>query len=77
LYFVGLLPAVMGAVITFAAVRSLVHPPEYPKILSQLHPDLWWGSSCWLSGWHSRFLTIAIQSASFVSSGFWADDVWI
>jgi len=41
-YFVGLLLAVMGAVITVSAVRSPVHPPEYPKILSHLHPDLWW-----------------------------------
>jgi uncharacterized membrane protein len=42
-YFVGLLLTVMGAVITVSALHSLVRPPAQPKILSHLHPDLWWG----------------------------------
>ena len=42
-YFVGLLLAVMGAVITVSAVYSLVYPPDQPKMFARLHPDLWWG----------------------------------
>jgi hypothetical protein len=42
-YFVGLLLAAMGAIITVSAVHSLVRPPAQPKVLSHLHPDLWWG----------------------------------
>ncbi|MBN1567510.1 MAG: hypothetical protein JXA73_06665 [Acidobacteria bacterium] len=42
-YFVGLLLTVIGAIITASAVYSLFNPPDNPKILSHLHPDLWWG----------------------------------
>ncbi len=42
-YFVGLLLTIMGAIITVSALYSLVRPPEQPKVLSNLHPDLWWG----------------------------------
>jgi hypothetical protein len=42
-YFVGVLLAIMGAIITASALYSLLHPPAQPKILSHLHPDLWWG----------------------------------
>ena len=42
-YFVGLLLAMMGAIITLSGVYSLIVPPAQPKIVSHLHPDLWWG----------------------------------
>jgi len=42
-FFVGLLLAVMGAIVTASAVHSLFSPPAPPKIFSHLHPDLWWG----------------------------------
>lgn len=42
-YFVGLLLTVIGAIITVSAIYSLAHPPAQPKMLSHLHPDLWWG----------------------------------
>ncbi len=42
-FFVGLLLTVMGAIITASAVYSLAHPPEAEKVLSDLHPALWWG----------------------------------
>jgi hypothetical protein len=42
-YFVGLLLTVMGAIIAVSALYSLVHPPAQTKILSHMHPDLWWG----------------------------------
>jgi divalent metal cation (Fe/Co/Zn/Cd) transporter len=42
-YFVGLLLVIMGAVITISGIYSLINPPEQQKVLSELHPDLWWG----------------------------------
>lgn len=42
-YFVGLLLTTMGTIITLSGFYSLVHPPAETKILSRLHPDLWWG----------------------------------
>jgi amino acid transporter len=42
-YFVGLLLMAMGAIISVTALYSLFNPPPQPKILSHLHPDLWWG----------------------------------
>jgi hypothetical protein len=42
-YFVGLLLTIMGILITISAVYSLFNPPPQAKLLSHLHPDLWWG----------------------------------
>ena len=42
-YFVGLLLTTMGAIITISGLYSLLYPPSDFKILSHLHPDLWWG----------------------------------
>jgi hypothetical protein len=42
-YFVGLLLTAMGSIIFVSGLYSLVHPPADTKILSRLHPDLWWG----------------------------------
>ncbi len=42
-YFVGLLLMILGAIITISAVYYLINPPAQSKILSHLHPDLWWG----------------------------------
>ncbi len=42
-YFVGFLLTIMGGIITASGLYSLMNPPAEKKILSQLHPDLWWG----------------------------------
>jgi hypothetical protein len=42
-FFVGLLLTTIGAVITASGLYSLFHPSPNPKLLSNLHPDLWWG----------------------------------
>ena len=42
-FFVGVLLTIMGAIIAISGAYSLINPPENPKILSHLHPDLWWG----------------------------------
>jgi hypothetical protein len=42
-YFVGLLLLIMGTIVTISGVYSLINPPIQQKVLSELHPDLWWG----------------------------------
>ena len=42
-YFVGLLLVIMGVIITISAVHSIISPTGQSKILSELHPDFWWG----------------------------------
>ena len=42
-YFVGLLLTTMGTIITISALYALIRPPADHKVLSGLHPDLWWG----------------------------------
>jgi FtsH-binding integral membrane protein len=42
-FFVGLLLAIIGAIVTASAIYSLFNPPANPKMFSHLHPDLWWG----------------------------------
>ncbi len=42
-YFVGLLLTVLGTIVTLSGIYLLVRPPAEPKILSHLHPDLFWG----------------------------------
>jgi uncharacterized membrane protein YdbT with pleckstrin-like domain len=42
-FFVGLILSVMGAVILASGVYDLVHHVESNKVLSRLHPAVWWG----------------------------------
>jgi len=49
-FFVGLLLTIIGAIVTASAVYSMISPPAHPKVLSHLHPDLWWGLFMMLFG---------------------------
>jgi FtsH-binding integral membrane protein len=42
-YFVGLMLSAMGAVVLIAGVANYLSPPARQTVLSQLHPELWWG----------------------------------
>jgi hypothetical protein len=42
-YFVGLLLLGTGSLIALSGLHALFFPPEEQKVLSHLHPDLWWG----------------------------------
>jgi FtsH-binding integral membrane protein len=42
-YFVGLMLSAMGAVVFVAGIANYITPPARHTILSQLHPELWWG----------------------------------
>jgi len=42
-YFVGLMLSAMGVVVLVAGVANYLSPPARETVLSQLHPELWWG----------------------------------
>ncbi len=43
-FFVGLILLVMGAIIFLNGIYMLYNPPVNQKILSSIHPDIWWGA---------------------------------
>ena len=49
-FFVGLILLVMGAVILATGVYDLVRHVESNKVLSHLHPAVWWGGLMTLFG---------------------------
>jgi hypothetical protein len=49
-FFVGLILLVMGAVILATGVHDLVRHVESNKVLSRLHPSVWWGGLMTLFG---------------------------
>jgi hypothetical protein len=42
-YFVGLILSVMGIIIEVNGIYFLINPSAEKKVLSYLHPDIWWG----------------------------------
>jgi hypothetical protein len=49
-FFVGLILLVMGSVILATGVYDLVRHVESHKVLSHLHPAVWWGGLMTLFG---------------------------
>jgi uncharacterized membrane protein HdeD (DUF308 family) len=49
-FFIGVSLLFNGAVILVTGVYELVHPPEYPVVLYQMHASIWWGAVLLLSG---------------------------
>ena len=43
-YFVGLILTIMGSIILLSGIYSLIYPSASKVVLSDLHPDLWWGA---------------------------------
>ncbi len=43
-YFVGLILSLMGTIIFLTGLYTLYHPESTQKVLSQTHPDIWWGA---------------------------------
>ena len=43
-FFIGLLLTVYGVLIFGAGLYDLVHPPEHPVHMAQLHAGVWWGA---------------------------------
>lgn len=42
-YFVGILLLSMGVIVLVSGILALMNPPPQQKVLSNLHPDIWWG----------------------------------
>ncbi len=49
-YFVGLILAMVGAILIFTDIYYMISPGEEEKILSNLHPRLWWGTLMVIAG---------------------------
>jgi len=43
-YFVGIILTVMGIVLLVTGIISLFGTSDKQTVLSNLHPDIWWGS---------------------------------
>jgi hypothetical protein len=49
-FFIGLSLLVNGVLILGAGIYEIVHPPENPVVLFQLHASVWWGGLLLLLG---------------------------
>ncbi len=49
-YFVGLILLVMGAIIFATGLYLLANPPQVKTILSETHPNIWWGIIMFIFG---------------------------
>lgn len=61
-FFVGLVLLAMGFVIVLNGIYYLFNPSASDAVLSELHPDLWWGGIMFISGaiflWTTRNATV-------------------
>jgi divalent metal cation (Fe/Co/Zn/Cd) transporter len=61
-YFVGLILLVMGGIILLTGIYQLINPPERTTVLSDIHPNIWWGAVMLLIGgilfWKTRKQTV-------------------
>jgi len=42
-YFVSLILLIMGGIIFFTGIYTLVNPPAVKTVLAETHPGIWWG----------------------------------
>ena len=49
-FFVGLILLVMGGIIFINGIYLLYNPPLKLKVLSAMHPDIWWGGLMFIFG---------------------------
>lgn len=49
-YFVGLILFITGAIVVASGIYSFINPPEVKKVLSETHPELWWGALMMIVG---------------------------
>jgi hypothetical protein len=43
-FFIGVLLAVYGVLITGSGIYGLFSPPEHQVVLANLHAGIWWGA---------------------------------
>jgi hypothetical protein len=63
-FFIGISLVVNGALILSAGLYELIHPPEFPVVLYQLHAGIWWGALLLAGG-----ITYCVRYAPGHSSG--------
>ena len=56
-FFVGLILLVMGGIIFLNGVYLLINPPAIKTVLSETHPDIWWGAIMFVFGGIMYFKT--------------------
>ena len=65
-FFIGISLLLNGVIILGAGVYEIVHPPEFPPVLYQLHASVWWGALLAVLGgfycWH--FAPSGLKSAN-------------
>lgn len=49
-YFVGLILLITGTIVVVSGVYTYFNPPEVKKVLSETHPELWWGTIMMIVG---------------------------
>ncbi len=49
-YFVGLMLIVIGLILVTTGTYLLISPPEPATVLSEMHPNLWWGGILLVTG---------------------------
>ena len=49
-YVVGMMLLIIGALVVLSGVLNLISPPAHPKVLHELHAELWWGGIIFVCG---------------------------
>jgi FtsH-binding integral membrane protein len=62
-YFVGLILLVMGGIVFCSGLYQLVNPPTVKTVLSETHPNIWWGALMVIFG-GVLFLKVRKQASS-------------
>jgi hypothetical protein len=49
-FFIGVSLVVNGALICGAGIYQLIHPPQNPVVLFEVHAPIWWGGLLFVLG---------------------------
>jgi hypothetical protein len=49
-YVVGMMLLVMGGMVFISGIHNLLVPPAHKTVLSELHPEIWWGGLIFVFG---------------------------
>ena len=49
-YFVGLMLMAIGLILWVTGVYIIIYPPHLRTVLSETHPNIWWGALMMVAG---------------------------